>query len=326
MRRLFGWVNFRNFFVLFLFLVIPSLYVVVYHPSIINNYLVHQEFEVRGFHRSTVKVDGFQVRCYEKRSSVASRPTILLVHGFRSSCQYWLPYLEGLGKYFDIILMDLPGHGETNHDPVFYYDLRSYGAFVDKFAKAKGLNDLYVLGSSMGGGVTFSFAAQTDLRLRAVATLNPLAVIPPKLSMVHEALYEGKNLLLPSDRNGVDEMMYVVYGPEIKLDWTKREFVYYIMRERRKHFLSLFQQMEEGGGIEDLLRRIKCPVLIIQGDDDLVVDPSGVAIENELINDCTVHWIKEGAHSLTGLKLTYALDRVLTFFDQKSAPNKAEIQ
>lgn len=292
-----------------------ALYIGVYQPSLLVNTLNQRDFEAKKFSAFTIDIDRWNVRYFKTQDWDPKKPVLIFVHGFRSSSSFWLPYLEHFSD-FNHIVLDLPTHGQTSYVRGFSHDLRNYGRFLELFCDALNLDNLYLIGTSMGGGAVLSFAGQTSRNIKAIAVSNPLAIMPPKLSIVHEELFKGNNLLLPKTRSGVQRMQEVVFGRLLNLSLFRSELLYFVMQENRGRFLEAFRQMQDEGGVDDLLERIDAPVFLIQGDRDKVVDPSCAPVEKKLIPNCELFWVNEGPHVFLGVQLSLVISHMQDFFRQ----------
>jgi pimeloyl-ACP methyl ester carboxylesterase len=97
---------------------------------------------------------------------------LLLVHGLGSARTTWRPILPELAQRYDVVNVDLPGHGDSPALP------RTEPATPGRLAKwvAALLDELdidrpHVLGSSLGGWVGLELAA--DRRVRSLTGLAP---------------------------------------------------------------------------------------------------------------------------------------------------------
>ncbi|MDT4916104.1 MAG: hypothetical protein QOH89_804 [Pseudonocardiales bacterium] len=97
---------------------------------------------------------------------------LVLVHGVTHRRQAWYPVLDQLAEHREVILVDLPGHGES---PPFVLDglsvrdalRRDFEGFLDEL----GLERPHVAGNSLGGLV--SLHAGVNGRAASVTCLSP---------------------------------------------------------------------------------------------------------------------------------------------------------
>jgi pimeloyl-ACP methyl ester carboxylesterase len=97
---------------------------------------------------------------------------LVLVHGLTHRRQAWYPVLDELAEQRDVILVDLPGHGQspplvTNGRPVADV-LRDH---FKEFLTALELDRPHVAGNSLGGLVALHAGAEGDAR--SVTALSP---------------------------------------------------------------------------------------------------------------------------------------------------------
>jgi pimeloyl-ACP methyl ester carboxylesterase len=97
---------------------------------------------------------------------------LILVHGVTHRRQAWYPVLDELAEHRDVILVDLPGHGES---PAFELDglsvkdalRRDFEGFLDEL----GLDRPHIAGTSLGGLVALHAGANG--RAASVTCLSP---------------------------------------------------------------------------------------------------------------------------------------------------------
>lgn len=296
-------------------LVAMTLY--TFFPNAILSYYADQDLIKLKMEPKNITIHGNKIHYVEGGTG---KETLLLVHGFRSSKSYWIAFLPEFLSGYHVIAVDLPGHGASGRGGEDqHYDLRAMGAFLNEFIETLGLKDIYLVGTSMGGGVVFSYASAHSDNVRALAAINPLAVHPPKLSEVHEALSRGENLLLPKDMNSFKTMQDVVYGGDLRLNPILAKLIVNALVQDRDFYLKAFDEMVEKGGLEDCLSSVTTPVLVLQSDDDRVVDPSGIPLIQGFIPHAKVVWVEKGAHTLRGHKREFAQKHILEFFHEHSA-------
>jgi abhydrolase domain-containing protein 6 len=298
-------------------LVLGATTLYTFFPDTVLSYFADKDMEKLQMEPKNIYLNGNKIHYVEGGTG---KETLVLVHGFRSSKSYWIAYLPEFLSHYHVIAVDLPGHGASGRGGSDqHYDLRAMGAFLAQFIDALNLKNIYLVGTSMGGGVAFSYATEHSDNIKAMALINPLAVHPPKLSEVHEALSRGENLLLPKDMAGFKTMQEVVYGSELNLNPVLSKLILNALVQNRDFYLHAFNEMVEKGGLEDVLSKVKKPTLILQSDKDRVVDPSGIKVIKELVPEAKIVWVEGGAHTLRGHLREFAQENILEFLHEQGA-------
>ncbi len=95
-------------------------------------------------------------------------PYLLLVHGFLSSRAQWLLNLEALGERCQPVTVELFGHGDSPapDDPACYHP-DYYVAAFERIRTALGAERWFVLGYSLGAGLTLRYAFEHPERIQA---------------------------------------------------------------------------------------------------------------------------------------------------------------
>jgi pimeloyl-ACP methyl ester carboxylesterase len=99
-----------------------------------------------------VGIDGKQVSYWTGRKGLlGGRETILFIHGAGGG-QYTWGYQKGFfEKEFNPIIIELPGHGESEGDGE--EEIGKYAEHVHSFLKALVLQKVFLVGHSMGGAI-----------------------------------------------------------------------------------------------------------------------------------------------------------------------------
>lgn len=89
-----------------------------------------------------------------------SAPTIILLHGgFGFDHSYFLPHVEDLAKHYQLICLDLRGHGQSDELPPSGFDFDRINQDLEAIRQELGLEEWAVLGHSGGGLVAAHYAA-----------------------------------------------------------------------------------------------------------------------------------------------------------------------
>ncbi len=109
-----------------------------------------------------------------------SGQAIVLIHGMGSAATAWKPIIPELAKQFEVITMDLPGHGRSPYSPIQKMDPTSLADLVLRNLKEIGIDQFHLVGNSLGGWISFEIAV---LKPTAVKTITALA--PAGLWLTH---------------------------------------------------------------------------------------------------------------------------------------------
>ncbi len=107
-------------------------------------------------------------------SEAANAPYIVMVHGLGSAATAWKPLTPYLQSHYNIITVDLPGHGKTPLDKSQPMDPRSLAnLIVSEVGREFNVDRFDLVGNSWGGWIALEIAAQHPQSVRSVVALAP---------------------------------------------------------------------------------------------------------------------------------------------------------
>jgi pimeloyl-ACP methyl ester carboxylesterase len=93
-------------------------------------------------------------------ATTVERPAVVAVHGGPGLDHMTVKFnLAPLAEDFQIIYPDLRGHGRSDHSSAEFWNLRTWADDLRRFCDVLGLSKPVVLGSSFGGNVALTYAA-----------------------------------------------------------------------------------------------------------------------------------------------------------------------
>jgi pimeloyl-ACP methyl ester carboxylesterase len=104
-------------------------------------------------------------------------PKILCLHGWLDNAASFVP-LSPFLKDFDLLALDLAGHGFSSHRPDtnrYYLTENLYD--VDAALDVLGWETCHIIGHSMGGGVASAFAAALPERVERLVLLDAVGIL-----------------------------------------------------------------------------------------------------------------------------------------------------
>ncbi len=87
---------------------------------------------------------------------------IVILHGWKCSLADWRNISTALSKNYKIVLVDLPGFGQSAQ-PVTTWGTYDYARFVIDFTNSLGIKNFNVIGHSFGGRISILLASKYDI-------------------------------------------------------------------------------------------------------------------------------------------------------------------
>jgi pimeloyl-ACP methyl ester carboxylesterase len=232
----------------------------------------------------TVDVFGLPIH-YREWGSPAGEP-LLLIHGFLDQAFSWEPLVRSLQQRMDpslwIVAPDCRGHGDSGWiGDGGYYHFPDYVLDLDCIVRALGLSRFKLVGHSMGGTISFLYAGTFPHRVTRLVLIEGIGPIgmnfsdaPARMkkwiSELHErgrdhfrgykSLEAGARQLQRTNPRLSDDFALELARAGMK----QNERGQWIWKFDPLHRTTAPQPFYSFQAIE-FLRRINCPVLIIEG-------------------------------------------------------------
>lgn len=213
---------------------------------------------------------------------------VLLLHGWGSSCEVYRGIINSLKSRCRLIAPDFPGCGKSGimANP---WTVDDYADFVLKFINAVGISNPIMFGHSHGGRVTLYMVAKGMVQPPKIVLLDAAGLIPKK-SFKQKLRAKSfkiikRTLTLPVIKKfsgGLLEKARHHYG---SADYNAAPEVL------RKTLVSLVNC-----DIRDILPNIKCPSLLIWGENDTATPLEDAKTIEKLIPDAGLCVIKGTGH------------------------------
>jgi pimeloyl-ACP methyl ester carboxylesterase len=101
-------------------------------------------------------------------------PNLVFVHGLGSAATAWKPLEPLLIDCFNLITVDLPGHGYSPYSDGDEMDPLSLAmAITRELSEQLGIEEFHLVGNSLGGWIALEIAAAYPERVKSVTALAP---------------------------------------------------------------------------------------------------------------------------------------------------------
>ncbi len=98
---------------------------------------------------------------------------LVLLHTIRTQLDYFQAVIPALAQHYTVYAVDLPGHGYSSIDTKASYDEPYFRAAIIAFIEKLNLNDVTLVGESIGGVIALTVAARLPARVKKVIASNP---------------------------------------------------------------------------------------------------------------------------------------------------------
>ncbi len=232
----------------------------------------------------TVNIDGLNI---EYTESGSGQP-VLLLHGWGSSFDVYKGIINTLNGRCRLVALNFPGCGksDTMENP---WNLDDYCNLVLKFIEITNLENPILIGHSHGGRVILKMAASGMVNPPKIILLDSAGLIPKKSTKQKFRAYSFKAiknvLTLPIIKNYSEGLLDKARKHYGSADYNAAPEVL------RKTLVSLVNT-----DLRDILHNIKCPTLLIWGENDTATPLSDAKIIESLIPDAGLCVIKGTGH------------------------------
>jgi len=188
-------------------------------------------------------------------------PPLLFLHG-AAGAPVWLPFMSSLSEHHDVIVPDHPGFGRSE-TPDWLDQLSDLAYFYLDFLETLGLEQVHLVGHSLGGWIAAEIAVRNTRRLRTLTLVSAAGVhvngVPKGDIFVWSQEERIRNLFV--DQRFADQ--------RLSQPVTEEQGDIAIKNELRTADLA-WQPRFHDPQLRKWLHRIDVPTLIVWGDGDKI--------------------------------------------------------
>jgi pimeloyl-ACP methyl ester carboxylesterase len=215
------------------------------------------------------------VRFRYLQGGATSGTPVLLLHGWPTWAEVWLPVAWVIGARHPWIAPDLPCQGRSSPLPGKDRTLTAYRKAIAAFVDALDLPRFAVVGNSMGGTLAFMLALDRPASVAKTVVLDA-AGLTPKLPGRTARMYLP--FLLPCffrapGPKSVRKLLTSAVFYDARFaddDWVNAIVAAWLPRDRRKAFMATgFALRRRDASVYADLPQIRSPTLILSGRHDV---------------------------------------------------------
>jgi pimeloyl-ACP methyl ester carboxylesterase len=220
-------------------------------------------------------------------------PPVVFVHGVGGQWQNWLENIPRVARERRVIVPDLPGFG-LSEDPPDDVSISGYGRFIEALCDQLGLDEVALVGNSMGGFVAAETAIRFPERAERLALVSAAGITSADLKRhpgpvvlrlgAALATYSAARL-----RRVASRPMFRHFGLILVARHPARlkpDLVYEgLMKGTGKRLFDDALRATLDYDFRERLGEIRCPTLIVWGDQDVILPVEDASEFERLIPD-----------------------------------------
>ncbi|MGE7601475.1 alpha/beta fold hydrolase [Peribacillus sp. NPDC097675] len=206
---------------------------------------------------------------YSYIDSGEGKDTLLFIHGFCGSREYWQKVLPKLKEKYRVIAVDLRGHGASDSN-AGSFSIEDLAEDVALFLEEQSIEKVYLFGHSLGGYITLAFAERYPDKLNGFSLVHSTAFPDDeagkegRMSSIEKIETAG----MPAFIDGLIPKLFADQDdPHIEL--VKK--IGYQTRETGA--IGSLHAMRNREDKNYVLKDTELPVLLVAGEKDKVIPP-----------------------------------------------------
>lgn len=244
-----------------------------------------------------------------------SGETLVFIHGLSDSLIYWEYLATNLKNDYQIIRVDLRGHGESE----LGNDEITLGLYVNDLVNlldVLNVNDVNLIGFSLGGAIALDFALEYPDRVSSLVLMSSFAKADDYLINVFSKF---KNALNISFEEFYDLILPMVLCPNVIDDNCDELEVLKHLASQTANTQAYIKAVEAcfDFDVENRLSEIVVPTLVLAGEYDEITT---VSIQKDIcsnIGDCELTVLEDVKHNLLVGKNNEKILKILKKFYKK---------
>lgn len=243
---------------------------------------------------------------------------VVLLHAFPLDGEMWEAQQNKLASKAKVIVPDLPGFGGSSIIPE-ESTIAGMAVFVARLLDDLGIKEPVFLGGlSMGGYVAFEFLRQFPNRLSGLGLFATRAVPDSE---------EGKQNRVKSieaiEKFGMEPFVRKIVKSQTGKSTQEKhpEIVKQAMdimfENAPDGSIHALKAMKDRRDSSDLLPQIKIPVLVVAGEEDVIISAADMKAMHEKIKGSEFHAVKASGH-LVNLEQPEIFDQILRSFLERN--------
>jgi len=221
---------------------------------------------------------------------------VMLIHGFTEDRRIWDPLLSGIENKYNWIIPDLPGSGDSAHNPSLNC-ITDFAEFIGAILENENIQELVLIGHSMGGYISLAFAEKNPEKISALGLFHSSSYPDPE----EKKESRDKNIRFIQNHDPslfVEQSIPGLFSDSFKAEHPEeiRKLVNRYANFKRESLVQYLDAMKNRPATTGILVSIVKPVLFIMGEEDKAIPINDSLEQCHLPRISYIHILTRTAH------------------------------
>lgn len=205
---------------------------------------------------------------------------LLAFHGYGNSASLFRPFADALGKDYCILSFDLPHHGNSSWPGTAALTLEGLKSLVDEVMKQHSVQQVSLMGYSLGGRICMSFLERFPELVGKVLLLASDGLVVNKYYYFCVRTWLGRRLFVSlTQKPGAYFGLLRVFKKVGAVDEGRHKFItqHFKTDDRRRFlrdvWLCTSELIPDAAHLKSIIQAHSVPLLIVMGKYDKVMPP-----------------------------------------------------
>lgn len=240
---------------------------------------------------------------------------LLLIHGLGSSTRDWEKQVPNFSQKYQVITIDLRGHGKTDK-PKGPYSIPMFAEDIAELMKSMNIDQVNLLGISLGGSIAFQCAVDYPEMVKSLVIVNTGVEFKLDSFKARYNFFMRKFIVSLVGMKKMGEVLAPRLFIKPEQEDLRQKLIERWAENNKKAYLNALKSLK-GWTVKDRIHTINCPTLIISSDEDY----TPVSVKEEytaLVPNGKVKVIDDARHAVTMEKPNEFNKAVMEFLSEHS--------
>ena len=191
---------------------------------------------------------------------------LLFIHGLGSSSRDWELQLDLFAQNYQLILVDVRGHGRSGKPPG-PYSIPLFAEDIKKLLQALQVGPVHILGISLGGMIAFQLGISHPELVKSLIIVNSTPELVARTVKDHLGIWQRLLIVRFLGMRKMGEVLGNRFLPDPEQAELRKIFIERWAENDKSTYTEAMKAVI-GWSVRDRLGEIRCPTLVLGSDGD----------------------------------------------------------